>query len=164
MINNKTIYFDMDGVTAKWETIPADKTKERGYFLNLTPEPCIVALINALRALGANVCMLSAVWSDIAAEEKSIWLNKVFDENLNRIFVPYGANKADYISGGSGALLIDDYSPNLFKWAESGNLAIKFYNGINGKNGTWKGPSINIEQNLGMMLASISNVLMGGAA
>ena len=154
------IYIDMDGVVAQWNTeATIEDTKRKGYFLERIPEKSMVRLINALQRLGVPVCILSAAYDENAAREKSIWLDIIFDTSLNRIFVPYGRNKSDYIGGGRGNLLIDDYSENLYAWETTGNIGLKFYNGINGTHGSWKGQYISKDMSLGEMLERISEVV-----
>ena len=151
-----TIYIDMDGVIAKWNETPVEETKKPGYFLAREPEDSAIKLVKALRKLGANECRLSAVWNNECAKEKSVWLDRYFDAELERIFVPCDSNKADYITGGINSILIDDFSKNLREWKASGNIPIKFYNGINGTKGTYTGHSISKEMNVGEMLEVIS--------
>ena len=153
-----TIYIDMDGVFAKWNTsATVEDTHKKGYFAEREPEEKMVSLVKTLRKLGVNVCVLSAAYPNgYAAAEKSDWLDRIFDKALDRIFVPYGQNKADYISSNAESILIDDYSENLREWEKSGSKAVKFYNGINGTKGTWKGKSINLAMSVAEMIASLT--------
>ncbi len=154
-----TIYVDMDGVLAKWNSeATIEDTRRRGYFAEREPEEKMVNLVQTLRKLGVNVCVLSAVYSNgYAAAEKNQWLDTVFDPTLDRIFVPYGNNKADYITAGSESVLIDDYSENLRMWEQNGNSrGVKLYNGINGTHGTWKGKSINLDMSVGEMIETLA--------
>jgi hypothetical protein len=145
MFDRETVYVDMDGVLAKWNTeATLEDTLVPGYFLQREPEKSIIRCIKILRLLNVQVIILSAVCNEQAAMEKSAWLDRYLGRLQKRIFVPYGMNKADYISGGTG-LLIDDYSPNLHMWEMSGNRGIKFRNGINGTKGTWKGDKISYD-------------------
>lgn len=152
------IYVDMDGVLAKWNTeATLADTQQRGYFAAREPEEKMVSLVKTLRKLGVNVCILSAVYMNgYAAEEKNEWLNRVFDKSLERIFIPYGECKADYIASGSDSYLIDDYTENLRQWENAGSNAVKFYNGINGTKGTWKGKSINRDMTVGEMIETLA--------
>ncbi len=154
-----TVYIDMDGVLAVWDSsTSAENTKSPGYFLEREEEPVIVALIKALQKLNTDVCILSAVWNERCALEKSIWLDKRFGKGLNRIFVPVNENKADYILGGNN-ILIDDYTKNLVAWQKSGNKPIKFYNDINGTNGTYQGTFITKNMSVGEMLEIIADTI-----
>lgn len=138
------IYIDMDGVIARWNTwATLEDTQREGYFLNCIPEKSIIRGIRLLKFLGVHVCILSATCDSQAAREKSIWLDRYVGRYIQRIFVPYGTNKADYIGGGRNAILVDDYSTNLHQWEASGNKGVKFYNGINGTNGTWTGSFVS---------------------
>lgn len=152
-----TIYIDMDGVLAKWNSSATlEDTQQKGYFAKREPEEKMVSLVKTLRKLGVHVCVLSAAYPNgYAAAEKSDWLDKVFDKALDRIFVPYGQNKSDYITSNSDSILIDDYSENLREWENSGSKAVKFYNGINGTKGTWRGRSINLAMSVAEMIASL---------
>ena len=153
-----TIYVDMDGVLAKWDTSASvEDTHKKGYFERREPEEKMVSLVKTLRKLGIHVCILSAAYPNgYAVAEKSDWLDRFFDKTLDRIFVPYGGNKADYICGNSEDILIDDYSENLRQWESSGSKAVKLYNGINGTKGTWRGKSINLAMSVAEMIASLT--------
>ena len=154
------IFIDMDGVVAKWNAeASVEDTRRRGYFLKRVPEKSVVKLVKALQKLGAPVCILSAAYDENAASEKSIWLDMVFGTSLDRIFVPYGSSKSDYTGGGRGNVLIDDFSSNLHAWEKSGNVGLKFYNGINGTHGSWKGRYITKDMSLGEMLEIVSEVI-----
>ena len=152
-----TIYIDMDGVLAEWNAdATIEDTKKRGYFSKRKPEPSIVDLIKALKKLEAHVCILSAVYQNgYAAVEKSEWLDAIVGDDVDRIFVPYGEDKSDYISGGKGNILIDDFSENLRAWEQSVNVGVKFYNGINGTKGSWKGRFIRKGMSIGEMIAAL---------
>ncbi len=149
-----TIYIDMDGVLAKWNIhATVEDTQKKGYFLEREPEEKVVRLVETLRKNGVKVCVLSAAYPNgYAAIEKSSWLDRIFDKALDRIFVPYGANKSDYIASNAESILIDDYSENLREWEKSGSKAVKFYNGINGTRGTWRGNSINLDMSIDEMM------------
>ena len=153
-----TVYVDMDGVLARWNTdATLEDTLQKGYFAEREPEIKMVQFVKALRKLGVHVCILSAAYQNgYAAAEKSDWLDRFFDKTLDRIFVPYGESKSDYIASNQDSILIDDYSENLRQWAASGSKAIKFYNGINGTKGTWNGKSINLAMSIGEMIESLT--------
>lgn len=151
------IYIDMDGVLAVWDTeTTPEETKKNRYFLYREKENCIIELINALKARGYDVCILSAVWNEGAANDKSEWLDQVLG-NIKRVFVPYGEDKSRYIKG-TNNVLIDDYTENLQKWHASGNIPIKFYNGINGNKGRYKGASISRTMSISEMLNVVEAV------
>ena len=138
------VYVDMDGTLARWEAVDVKETFRRGYYAGRTPEPEMVHLIRMLKARGVDVRILSCAYANgYAAPEKNRWLDVQGLSDIPRIFVPYGEDKADYIPRFSGAILIDDYSPNLFAWEAQGNVGVKFYNGINGTHGTWRGASLD---------------------
>ena len=138
-------YFDMDGVIARWnpDATEAD-THQDGYFLEREPEKGIIELMKLLRQKGFRVEILTAAYVDgTARQDKQNWLlaNELAWVKLN--FVPYGQSKANYVEKNAGSVLIDDYSHNLREWESSGMTGVKFYNGINGTHGSWKGSSIH---------------------
>ena len=154
------IYIDMDGVVAQWNTeATIEDTMKKGYFRSRIPEKSVVKLIKALMKFGAPICILSAAYNENVAREKSEWLDEIFGPTLNRIFVPYGERKSDYIGGGRNNVLIDDFSINLHSWEETGNVGLKFYNGINGNHGSWKGKYLTKDMSLGEMLEIIAGAV-----
>ncbi len=157
----RKIYIDQDGVLAKFSltaTIP--ETHEEGFFLSREPEWKMIHLVKKLIARGFYVCVLSAAYRNrYAPVEKSKWIDIYLNKNVNRIFVPYGDSKSDYISCNDGSILIDDYSENLRAWEESGGMAVKFYNGINGTKGTWKGKkAIDLSMSIDDMISYLESL------
>ena len=114
----------MDGVLAKWNSLASQEdTFEKGYFLNRKPDNKAIEYVQNLVNKGNDVCILSHAYQNgYASIEKREWLDNHGLENIPSIFVPYGVPKLD-------------------------NIGIKYYNGINGNHGTWKGNSINPELN-----------------
>ena len=37
-LNDRRVYFDMDGTIAKWRDVPVDETRKTGYYADLEPE------------------------------------------------------------------------------------------------------------------------------
>ena len=158
---NVIVYFDMDGVLAKFQKeVPAEATKVPGYCLGLDEDPKAIMLANMLRIRGIAVCALSAVWHDKAKSDKREWLDKKIGKDFPAIFVPNGADKSQYIKQGRRSILIDDFSRNLHEWTRAGHIGIKYMNGINGNNGTWKGLRLDEDmssvQMLGYVMAHIN--------
>lgn len=148
------IFFDMDGVRAKWTPVEyEERLYEKGFYRNLEADEKIRKLIDELIKKGIQTYGLSKYLSDsrYALKEKIEWSHEnnpsMDDEHL--IWVRYEDNKSDYIPNGiqRDDFLIDDYSPNLFEFEKSGGQAIKFMNGINGTKGTWKGKSVSADSN-----------------
>lgn len=146
------VFFDQDGVLAEYRglALSEEDFKQEKYFSTLRPQE---NMIEASRVMhdrpDMEVYVLSAVYIDtpVPVQDKNEWLDKYapwFDKD-HRIFVPVGANKADYIPGGmdKNCFLLDDFSPNLIQWEESGGSGVKIMNGLNGHNGTWQGHSIS---------------------
>lgn len=142
------VYFDMDGVLAKWKTAEMHVMQTPGYFLNLELEIGVRDAILELTKNGVECRILSAVWNDAFAQEKAMWLKNYGLGDIHAIFVPCKVNKGDYITSNNDDInvLIDDYSWNLFNWEETKKhgefIAIKFMNSINGTTGKWKGRRI----------------------
>lgn len=139
----KTAYIDMDGTVARFHVVSfLERMYEENFFRNLNPFARFVAGLNLLISNHPEVkfCVLSAYPpSPFAKEEKNRWL----DEHLpieNRIFVPMGENKSDYIPFiTKNDYLIDDYTLNLLEWDKAGGTGIKVKNDFNCKNGVWQG-------------------------
>lgn len=138
-----TVYFDMDGVLAKWhdtsrknptEKMTIDEVMEEGYFCTLEP---VTEMIEKMRFLkedcGMNVAILSKAYFH-AIEEKTDWIEKnmpFIDTEREAFFVPCTphAQKANFIpSIGQRDVLIDDYNTNLDEWY---GTPVKCLNGIN---------------------------------
>ena len=134
-MGSKTIfYIDMDGVLAKWnEHASEEETHEKGYFLNREVELSALSLIRMLKDSGEEVKILSSVYQDNhSINEKTEWLKRNGLGDIDKIFVPYGESKKNYVKPGNN-ILIDDDSRNLKQWEEEGYTAIKFMNGINNR-------------------------------
>ena len=160
-MNNKDspiIYFDMDGCLAKWQCVPVEETKKPNYYAKLKPQEELIAAVLKLQQEGFNTKILSCAYQNGYAErEKRKWLMDYGLGSIPAIIVPYGESKADYVPGSEAAILIDDYSPNLFAWVASGQKAIKFRNEVNGSHGTWTGPFITCFMDADAMVKTIKN-------
>lgn len=143
MLDAPLYLFDMDGVMAKWEE--NGDWHEKGFFLSRKREESVIELIKTMDAAGENVSILTAADGSQARIEKLEWLEKAGLSNISVIFVPFMSDKSEAVADikGSKKVLIDDFSKNLFDWQKAGHTAVKFRNGINGTNGTWKGTSIS---------------------
>ena len=154
-IPHDVVLFDMDGVVAKWGT---ENTHEPGFFRNRP-------VVNKARFLIMEmqkqhfVMMMSSVYTDgTSVEDKIGWLNE-FLPGVPFIFVPYGQNKSDYINGPGMKILVDDYSTNLHDWKEKGGIGIKYMNGVNGNNGTWKLDRLEEKMSVNEMVAAIESII-----
>ena len=79
MVNRPVnIYFDMDGVLARWEKAKSvEDTYQKGYFLNLAPDEKMISLAIRLSHLPLlyNVRILSAVYdNEFALPDTKQWL------------------------------------------------------------------------------------------
>lgn len=151
------IFFDMDGVLAKWQWVGPDTLALPGYFKGLAPDESAVKAAKTLAAQASTeVYVLSAVMNDAAEKEKNEWLDKYvpFVPKQNRIFVPYGTDKSTILPEGETdqCILVDDFNPNLFQWK---GLPIKYLNGINGSSGKWDGFTVSHDSNPTIIAASI---------
>jgi len=143
------LFVDMDGTLAEWKhTERFEVLYEPNYFSSLRP------YINVVRAIGIlieNRCVegysLSATLTDsrYAIPDKNTWLDRYVPEinKEHRIFVPTGTQKHKAVPGGIRRtdILLDDYTKNLSEWSKHA-VAIKLMNGLNGTNGTWRGPRV----------------------
>lgn len=155
-----TIFFDMDGVLAKWnEQASIEETAQRGYFLQREPEEKMIRVVKRISE-NFDVNILSSVYQDDhSIKEKIEWLQKVGLEGIGQIFVPYGDNKADYIQPGYN-FLVDDFTKNLREFERiPGNFGIKFYNGINGTKGSWDGFRIDHRMSEERLYATIAGIV-----
>ena len=154
-----TIYFDMDGVLAKWNSkASVEDTFEKGYFLHCEPDYKMIDLAKTcFSAFPRQTYILSAAYQNGYAEkEKRVWLESKGLRVLQKIFVPYGNRKEDYAKTDRPAILIDDFSQNLHYWTEvPQHFGIKYYNGINGTKHTWTGPSLSREMTVDEMIEKI---------
>jgi len=146
---NKRIFIDMDGTLAKWNNVALDTLYKQYYYKNLEPNINLLSNVKKLIERGQDVFILSSFLNDskYALEEKNQWLDLYLPEikKEKRIFVKYGDNKSDYIPNGinHNDYLIDDYTKNLLEWDIAGGTGIKYLNGINHTNKTWKGLLLN---------------------
>lgn len=159
------IYFDMDGVLAKWdvEKTQAD-TFEDGYFLEREIDPTAEILVRMLQTAKHDVTILSSAYvTTNARQEKSEWLKR-HHITAPAIFVPYGMRKDSFVPNTCGVkILIDDYTKNLREWEESdpSHIGIKYRNGINGSAGTWTGLSISHDMSLESMMSMFKAIEKG---
>ncbi len=140
------IYFDMDGVLAKWSWVGPDTWMEQeGYFAN---RPLDTAIAEAAKILSKDdeveVFIASKFVKDRHKAEKNEFCDKhvrrIFDAQ-HRIFIPYDDDKSSAIDF-TGAILVDDWNDNLFDCEKQGGLAVKYLNGENNSSGKWKGLTI----------------------
>lgn len=156
-MGKSNFFIDMDGVLAKWrQAASLSEVGQPGYFLNLEVELILVEVVLELVRRGYSVSILSHVFGDSAADEKTSWLKKCGLGHIHRTFVPYGEPKTNYIENNNHKnILLDDYTKNLVKWETEGNIGIKLYNGVNGNNGTWDGRSINLEMSFEEIISAL---------
>ena len=79
----------------------------------------------------------------------------------NRVFCPYGADKALFVPGGirPDDVLLDDYTPNLIAWSQSGGKAVKLLNGINGTKGTWTGDALPMAMGAELLTEALRKIV-----
>lgn len=126
------VFFDMDGTLNKITNSLMDENgsvqlekmyKTENFFEHVEPKEKMIELVNKLSEDGVEVfCLSSCELGDPPGfeKQKDRWLDKhsVNIDQENRIYVPYGKDKTDYIPGGlqDGDVLIDDYNLNLKEW------------------------------------------------
>lgn len=116
-------FFDMDGVLAEWRGCSNEEDLyKKGYFISLQPQENLVKTALYLQSAGLEVYILSCYLEDspYALQEKKEWVDKwmPFIPKAQRIFVPCGRKKADFVPGGIRPedVLLDDYTVNLNSW------------------------------------------------
>ena len=147
-MTKKKYYIDMDGTLAVWDvTSTKEETHLPGYFLERELDPYVAAIINKLIDDGEDVSVLTAVYGRRAAKEKRQWLNHHGFGHVRMVAVPCGVPKQSAIheDGETVNVLFDDYSVNLKAWQNprENRIGIKYHNGINGTNGSWKGFAVD---------------------
>ncbi len=157
------IFFDMDGVLAKWDTASSyEDTFVPGYFLSREPDALMIDSLHELVRLKYNVMILSAVYPGaIYHAEKEEWLRR-YGINVPAIFLPCGENKANYVSleADQRAFLVDDYTRNLNAWESTGAgfVGVKYLNGINNSRGTWRGYRVSNQMDSAHIVGTISAI------
>lgn len=145
-----SLYVDIDGTLAEWKSCSSiEQLLEPGYFYHLAPQQSVVDAVRHIihERPDIQVYSLSAISMEsiYAFLDKLHWLDKYIPEIItaHRLFCPCGQDKALLVNAGAADFLLDDYTLNLQQWASHGANAIKLLNGINGTNGTWKGPKVS---------------------
>ena len=130
------IYFDIDGVLAKYYTLEElgdpSKINKKGYFRNLPPiERGVELLKTVAEYIDVGICsaVLSEKVNPYAREEKLDWLK----EHIGRgyvtsiIFTPCVGEKAKFVPTFSKAdVLVDDQLDNVSDWKAKGGKAFLF--------------------------------------
>lgn len=130
------IYFDMDGVLARYYTLEElgdpNKINKKGYFRNLPPIERGVELLKTV-AEYVDVGICSAVLSEkvnpYAREEKLDWLKEYIgrDYITSIIFTPCIGEKAKFVPTFSKSdVLVDDQLDNVLDWKNKGGKAFLF--------------------------------------
>ncbi len=158
------IYFDMDGVLAKWDTASGvEDTFQPEYFLHREPEVNIINALKMIKTDGfADAAVLSAAYSTTnAGEEKLQWL-QAQGINVPAYIVPYGHSKNMFVPKNEDvSLLVDDYTRNLRDWETVPNhIGVKFVNGVNSTNGTWEGFRLDYRMDAEHMLLTLKGIVL----
>lgn len=179
------LFVDLDGTLAEWRNIELTIDKQDdaesaakklfdilqipGYFYSLKENSSLVnAIKNIIKENNIDVYILTCYPENGPAssplKEKDMWLDKNLPEikKENRIYVPYGKCKNDYIPGGikKEDTLLDDKSSNLHEFVEGGGQGIKFLNGVNSSYGTWIGNRITINKSGEDLAIDLNNIIL----
>lgn len=155
-VHKQRLFVDMDGTLAEFKQVSAiEELYQPGYFYDLKPIDTVLEGVRGLikQSKDIEVYILSSVLSDsmTALDEKKRWLDKYLPEipKENRIFLPCGKDKREYVPGGLRRTdcLLDDYTLNLKSW-EPPARGIKVLNGINHTNGTWHSDMIGCDKSV----------------
>lgn len=149
----RRVFFDMDGTLNVWALGDhIDKVSAPGYMRTRTPIDNMVEASRLLHKAGIEVWILSSVLPyEHSMPDKDYWIDKHCPWFLpdQRIYTPYGTNKADFLQGvaGPGDVFLDDYTANL-KEVEGvfgeDLVCVKVLNGINDTNHSWHGRRISV--------------------
>jgi len=146
-MNKPTIYLDLDGVLANFEKAVIELhgpnykdlhpvafwkpiTKEiDNFFAKLDPLPGAFELYDYVWGIdGYDVKVLTALprpegKAVTVAQDKTDWVHKHIDSNLEVITVIGGKNKGKYVKHKED-ILIDDLPRNIDVWTEAGGIGI----------------------------------------
>lgn len=143
MINVSTIFLDLDGVMADFETyfeqyfgIRHDSVDDNKmwemihnhghFFRNLPPMAGAVEFYEVLKAYGRNVMILTGCPRknyDIAATQKKEWVAEHLDPDVHVLPVIGGKNKHLFLHR-KNDILIDDFEKNILPWQKAGGIGI----------------------------------------
>ena len=172
----KYIFFDMDGVLAEYRIYCSERDmRQKGYFSTLKPEWNMVEALKKMTEKYKNnknigIFILTKVYSSFlpySIPEKIEWKNKImpFISEENFIMVDgehmektEAIKKKLGVSIDKNCYLIDDYNPNLNDWLEKGGTPIKYTNGVNDKNQSFKGDRINYMFTAAEIVDAIENI------
>lgn len=154
------IYFDMDGVLARYERHaykgehPLYLDKDKHYYKQVPQDPRMALVFDTiLKEPNIDTFALSTL-SKIGSHfiyqkhDKTEWLATKHPEFPLENFIPVMAEKriiAEYLTGRPLSItdiLIDDYNANLEAWKNAGGTAIKYLNGENSAE-SFDGPIID---------------------
>ncbi len=147
----KNLYIDFDGVVVNTTDITYQMAKENGIKEDYTNYLEFFQKLNWNDVLNKcsqvnnsyeeikkiidsgrfNIYILTHVTSIHEAEAKIKLINKYFPE-MSIIVVPKSVSKAKVVNA-KGAILIDDFVPNLNEWTEAGGISIRFDLDMDGK-------------------------------
>ncbi|MCM1295866.1 MAG: hypothetical protein NC311_10020 [Muribaculaceae bacterium] len=145
------VFFDMDGVLAKYdwgayltETRPGVKLymdESLHYFRSCEPDQTAINLLKAFLDDGRRAYILTSVRQDLpwVRYDKVWWLLKhvPWVDPSTRLIVTSGdkaqaaAARAKTAGLNRNMLLFDDFNPNLDDWRRAGGTPVKYLNGVN---------------------------------
>lgn len=161
------VYIDMDGVQTVYDkSDTVEEMMQEGYFSSRQPHKEVIDFIKSLiKDDRYTVTVLSAVFTDShSVLEKAIWLEEQGLSSVDKMFVPCGVPKSNYVKSEEMNILIDDFSKNLFEWENAGKnfFGIKFMNEANGENGTWRkhaGASLDYSMNAIALASAFERII-----
>ncbi len=185
LLNKPRLFIDMDGTLAEWRNIAlkieTDEDRFKvlsvlneilltpGYYSSLKPHENMIEAVKILSKQYDIYILSCAIEKDgipSPETEKMEWLDNYLPEIpvKNRIFVPDGKNKADYIPEGikQGDYLLDDYTKNLKDFENAGGKGIKVCNYVNGSKGKWTGSAVSISYEPEAIAAAVNSVVKDG--
>ena len=61
-LNDRRVYFDMDGTIAKWRDVPVDETRKPGYYADLEPETELLDFVRDAMNRGEEAGGIGVKW------------------------------------------------------------------------------------------------------
>lgn len=141
----KTLYCDMDGVLADFDTglnkhvpsysVGVKLTKDHheeianidhNWWINIPPIPDAKLLWNAIKRLHPEILSAWAPWDEVRSKAgKLVWMRNHFGVLPSQINLVSRKEKRDYaMSGGLPNVLIDDYDKNIAEFTAAGGVGI----------------------------------------
>ena len=163
------LYIDFDGTLVEFKYVGAETYSAPRYIFTLKQHKNVISAIRSIIKKGLfEVFLVGAVLPfDHAITDRDNWM----DENLpevdkaHRIYVPIGANKADYIDAKKGDVFLDDWNGNLKElFVTSSVEPVKLVNEVNDVHKSWKGARVWYNQDFDTIAMTLYGISLANTA